>query len=220
MPSIFCIETSSAVCSVALIKNGRWVGGIDNHDYNVHAQYLTTHIVQLLEQHQLNIKHINAIAIGSGPGSYTGLRIAASVAKGLCYAANIPLIAIPTLNALAYAARQQLRNATYYIPMIDARRMEVYTAIFDEHLRVVLAPQAIILPHSLINPYLDNPQAVFCGNGANKIFSISNSQATYINTTALNFSAAHLTDLALLAYQNKEFVDVAYFEPFYLKNNY
>ncbi|MBL7784707.1 MAG: tRNA (adenosine(37)-N6)-threonylcarbamoyltransferase complex dimerization subunit type 1 TsaB [Chitinophagales bacterium] len=220
MPSIICIETSSVVCSIALIKDGRWVGSIDNHDHNVHAQYLTTHIAQLLEQQQLSIKQLNAIAISSGPGSYTGLRIATSVAKGLCYAANIPLIAIPTLSALAHAAQQQFRNATYYIPMIDARRMEVYTAIFDTHLQIILAPQAIILPHLLINPYLDKPEAVFCGNGANKILSVSDFQATYINTATLNFSANHLTNLALLAYQNKEFVDIAYFEPFYLKNNY
>ncbi len=214
MPYILCIETATTNCSVALSKDGKLIQS--KEDYNTsysHAELLHVFIEEVLQQAGVALKELDAIAVSKGPGSYTGLRIGVSAAKGLCYALGIPLIAIPTLTALAH----QVQENGLIIPMLDARRMEVYSAIFDQQHQQQRATQAQILEENSFAEELAATKVYFIGNGVAKFEEICQHPNAVFIADKLP-SAKETSVLAAEKYKQKEFEDVAYFEPYYLKD--
>jgi tRNA threonylcarbamoyladenosine biosynthesis protein TsaB len=173
-------------------------------------------IDSVLKQAGLKINELNAVCISEGPGSYTGLRIGTSSAKGLCDALGIPLIAVSTLQGMAWGARGQMPDYELYCPMIDARRMEVYAAVYNHHLEIIENISNIILDEQTYSNFLSNNKVVFSGNGTTKFLPIlsKNSNAIFCNTKT---SAKYLLELGYKKYIEQNFTDLAYFEPFYLK---
>lgn len=222
MTHILCIETGTTVCSVALGNENGVLGYKEVADSKSHASELSVFIQDLLKELSFNIKDIDAIAVSKGPGSYTGLRIGVSLAKGICFALNKPLIAIGSLDSMVYGVeryiREQMINSTLvFCPMIDARRMEVYSALFDNEKNRITDVSAIIVEAETFSEQLLSKKIIFFGNGASKCKSvISNQNAIFID----NFepSACFMLPLAIKAYRDEIFEDIAYFEPFYLKD--
>lgn len=224
MAAILCIETSTEVCSVALSVDGNIVEHREDASGKNHALLLTRFAEEVMKANQRSFNQLDAIAVSGGPGSYTGLRIGVSTAKGLCYAAGLPLIAIPSLEAMAHHVAHNgsilgsLQNEQqYFCPMIDARRMEVYTAIYDQQMQPVRKIQADIIDHLSFAEILKNHKILFFGNGAGKCkSSIVHPNALFLEDVIT--SARHLAKPANEAYLQGRFVDVAYYEPFYLKD--
>ncbi|SMO83381.1 tRNA threonylcarbamoyladenosine biosynthesis protein TsaB [Saccharicrinis carchari] len=224
MALILSLETSTKVCSVCLSDKQTIVAKKQLFEANSHATHLTLFIQNLFnELPDLSMKDIDAVAVSSGPGSYTGLRIGVSVAKGICYALAKPLIAISSLECLAQAAiaHPDLQNIVdtemLYCPMIDARRMEVYTALFDSAMNLKEKVSARIIDSSSYLNRLNKHTIVFFGDGSDKCRgTIEHSNAVFIKDLAP--LASNMAGLAYKKYQNKQFEDLAYFEPFYLKN--
>ncbi|QIL42477.1 tRNA (adenosine(37)-N6)-threonylcarbamoyltransferase complex dimerization subunit type 1 TsaB [Pedobacter sp. HDW13] len=218
MAKILQIETATAVCSVALSVNGKTVSVKEEIGQNLHASKLTLFIDEVLRTAGVNYSELDAIAVSKGPGSYTGLRIGVSTAKGLCYALDKPLIAIETLKMMA--AGFQSENPEYkglICSMIDARRMEVYTSVFDITLDVLLPTEAKIIDETSFSDLLSINKVTFLGDGAAKCAAVLTHENAYFD--AANFNAAtYMSALAETAFQQRNFEDVAYFEPFYLKD--
>ncbi len=218
MALILCIETATNNCSVALAKDGVCICTYNHPLANVHAAELHGMVEKILQETELNLSKIDAVAISKGPGSYTGLRVGVSAAKGFSYALGIPLIAINTLCSLTVIAQQQKPDPkALFIPMIDARRMEVYCAVLNAKMEFIQETSALIIEE---NNFLNlNPgQAVyFFGNGAEKC-SVILEQANIHFLPNIFCCASGLTQLAEEAYQQKDFVNLAYFEPYYLKD--
>jgi tRNA threonylcarbamoyladenosine biosynthesis protein TsaB len=211
------IETSTNVCSVALSLDGSCVFLKENKDGMNHATMLSPFIEEAFQfLHKQNGK-LDAIAVSGGPGSYTGLRIGVSTAKGLCYGLNIPLIAVSTLQIMTLAALAvKLDKNLLYCPMIDARRMEVYAAFYDVNAEIVRNIQADIIDSESYTEILSKSEVVFFGNGADKCkTTLTHPNAQFIDD--IYPSAKFMIPLAEKAFKNSTFVDVAYFEPFYLK---
>ncbi|MBK0404952.1 tRNA (adenosine(37)-N6)-threonylcarbamoyltransferase complex dimerization subunit type 1 TsaB [Adhaeribacter sp. BT258] len=219
MALILSLETSSTVCSVALAQSGRLIGASELRLEKSHSSHITVLIQQLLENAGFTEKELSAVAVSGGPGSYTGLRIGTSTAKGLCYALNIPLIAISTLHALALQTIKFTANASEYLfcPMIDARRMEVYTALLTSSLQEVLPDQAKVLDETSFRKELENQKIIFFGNGAAKFEAIIGSVANAFFLKNVIPAAEAVSELAWQQYQVAQFEDVAYYEPFYVK---
>lgn len=219
MAIILNIETSTSVCSVAIGKEGKVISSIETAEQNTHASKLTLFIEEVLKETGLKIRDLDAIAVSSGPGSYTGLRIGYSTAKGLCYAADKPLITVSTLQALAYGAKS-LRNddeKTFYCPMIDARRMEVYCSLYDSRLEEKMPIQAKILDEgSFADSFAASQSIVFCGNGAFKVPEIINSPFSIIENTAC--SAKNMVFFSYDSFKKVIFEDIAYSTPLYVKS--
>ena len=221
MSVILCIETATSVCSVALSKEGSLFGHKETQIGNSHAEIITVFIDELIKASGLNYSDLSAIAVSKGPGSYTGLRIGVSTAKGLCYALDIPLISIPTLLTLSIGAEKKYGDQgalpVLFCPMIDARRMEVYSAIYDINLKQVRETKAEIITADSFSKELENNRMVFFGDGAAKCRDfVTHPNAVFYDD--IFPSAQNMTNLAYTAYQNKQFEDVAYFEPYYLKD--
>lgn len=224
MALILIIETSTEVCSVSLIKDGILFDFIESDEGQNHARLVTVFAENLLSRNNLKSKELAAVAISKGPGSYTGLRIGASTAKGICYAGNIPLIAVGTLEAMAkYVALNleqfgiQDNKLALFCPMIDARRMEVYSMLLDKQGTILNPITAEIIDESFLEHELTNNQVVFFGNGSEKCEKVIKSpNALFLPN--IKASAQHMTELVWEAYNNNQFEDVAYFEPFYLKD--
>jgi tRNA threonylcarbamoyladenosine biosynthesis protein TsaB len=224
MALILSLETSTKVCSVCLSNNEEIIAKKELFEANSHATHLTVFIQDLFsELSKYSLKDIDAIAVSSGPGSYTGLRIGVSVAKGLCYALKKPLIAITSLEALVYAAfnNEELMNKinsnTLFCPMIDARRMEVYTTLFDAEMKMQKNISAEIIDENSFHDVLTNHQVVFLGDGSEKCKEIiKHKNAVFLDGEAP--LASNMVKIASLKYANNQFEDVAYFEPFYLKD--
>jgi tRNA threonylcarbamoyladenosine biosynthesis protein TsaB len=218
MTHILCIETATEICSVAIAKNGETIALVEDTLGNNHASQLHILVAKALEQSNLHFSDLQAVAVSKGPGSYTGLRVGVSAAKGYCYALQIPLIAINTLQSLASGFWQN--NPTYsglVCPMIDARRMEVYCALFNQTLHEVLPTQAKIIDEKSFAEQLSQNQIIFIGNGAAKCEnSIIFSNAHFENEIRCN--ASDLSLLTQKAFNQKKYQDVAYFEPYYLKD--
>lgn len=215
MPYILNIETASTNCSVALSKNGETL--VLKEDYNSsysHAESLHVFIDSVFKQAGIKPEAIDAVAISRGPGSFTGLRIGVSAAKGLCFALNKPLIAVDTLTALAH---QVPANSGFVVPMLDARRMEVYACVFDTAFQQVRAIEAQILTEASFESYLDQDKVYFIGSGVEKTKPIINHPNAVFITGKLP-SANEMGQLATAKYKIGAFEDVAYFEPFYLKD--
>lgn len=216
MSLILCIETTSKNCSVALVEDSELLGLKETEEEGyTHAENLSLFIDLTLKESNKDYTDLSALAISEGPGSYTGLRIGAATAKGICYALNIPLIAINTLSVLAKVMRS-MNAADYYCPLIDARRMEVYTAVFNEELECMVEPRAKILDENSFSTFLKNGKVSFVGSGAFKFSElVSHKNAVFLKTFSL--SAKFMIEEANEKFKNKEFEDIAYFEPFYLK---
>lgn len=222
MNTILNIDTSTTVCSVALSAEGECLSMRKDESGNNHSRVIGVFTQQLLQDADSNGWKVAAVALSQGPGSYTGLRIGTSFAKGLCYGMNIPLIAIPTLKIMAWAVAQRLKAEGVHTdallcPMIDARRMEVYSAVYDMELNEAEAVSAKIIDQESFSDLLANRKIYFFGNGSNKCKdAITSHNATFID--GVNPLATDMAVMAHEAYNKKEFADVAYFEPFYLKD--
>tara|TARA_B110000259_G_scaffold31271_1_gene34229 strand:- start:1241 stop:1957 length:717 start_codon:yes stop_codon:yes gene_type:complete len=212
---ILHIETSTKNCSVSIAKSGELISlkEINNGAYS-HSEMLHPLIKEALLESKLTIKEIEAIAVGKGPGSYTGLRIGISAAKGLCFANDIPLISINSLEILAHSTTI---DKGYIIPMIDARRMEVYSAIYDESYTLIRETKADIIDEHSFCDKLQNHTVYFLGDGAEKCKeTIVHKNAVFIKNAFP--SAKEMTQLSYDKYKENKTEDIAYFEPFYLKN--
>lgn len=220
MAVILQIETATTVCSVALAKDGELIAFKQLDERNIHAEIITLFIDELIAGAGLQYKDIDAVAVSSGPGSYTGLRIGVSTAKGLCFAIDKPLIAVETLAAMAQGiiAEGNIDSQTLLCPMIDARRMEVYTALFDVKGNVVKPTSAEIIDQGSFAGQLKDHKILFFGDGAEKCREVlsMNTNAQFISGFAN--SATYLTKKAAEKFANGQFEDVAYFEPYYLKD--
>ncbi len=218
MPNIIHIETSTSVCSAALSTDGLVKCHFENFDGPSHATLLGVYVKQVMEYARDKEIKIDAVAVSCGPGSYTGLRIGVSEAKGLCFGLNVPLIAVPTLELLTCSAlfRNYFEEDVLYCPMIDARRMEVYSAIYDNALNCVKPVGAYIVDENTFAEDLKSNKIVFFGDGAEKCKAVIN----HPNAIFLDKVVPLATDMLALAdraFLNGKFEDVAYFEPFYLK---
>ena len=216
---ILHIETSTAVCSVALSKGLQLLALREDCEGRKHARQLAVFIDEILKDNQVSVSQLDAIAVSEGPGSYTGLRVGVSTAKGICYGAQKPLIAVNSLQSLACLAIEKHllpTNDCLIVPMIDARRMEVYTAVFDASGKAVQATEAKIIDASSYCAMLSQHKLVFLGDGAEKCRDIViHENATFVAQQA---SASGMIKPALEAFTRQQFVDTAYFEPFYLKD--
>lgn len=212
---ILCIETATTNCSVAIFNGTDCIAlKEDAASGYSHNEQLHLFIKEVCHEAGINLNQLQAIAVSKGPGSYTGLRIGVSAAKGLCYALSIPLIAIETLRILGYSA---LGSADFIIPMIDARRMEVYSCVLDRNCHPLDSADAEILKESSYATYLEKGAVSFVGNGVEKWQAVcTHSNAKYI--AGVLPSAREMGILSHELFLKKEFVDVAYFEPYYLKD--
>lgn len=217
---ILQIETATQVCSAALSADGETLASMDVDEPNVHASRLTLMVEELLQKTGLVFGDLSAVAVSKGPGSYTGLRIGVSTAKGLCYATDLPLIGIDTLAGMAagFVADRPIAGNTRLCPMVDARRMEVYTAVFDNQLQLIAPAAAVIVDeHSFAYLGADHRLALF-GSGADKLVELFRGDARFDVVSGFKNSARHWSGLAYRAYREQQFEDVAYFEPYYLKD--
>jgi tRNA threonylcarbamoyladenosine biosynthesis protein TsaB len=215
MALILSIESATSVCSVALHRNGEFLGLMELNQENVHAKKLMLLIESLFHRLELNTKDLHAVAVSSGPGSYTGLRIGVSIAKGLSFAHDIPLIGIDTLSALAYQVIPICVNGDVIVPMLDARRMEIYMSIVASNGEIIEASQPLVVEDNPFLKYLNKGKVYFIGDGVEKLRGILDHQNAFF-PNVLN-SSRSIGGLAFVKYQKKEFEDLAYFEPNYLK---
>jgi tRNA threonylcarbamoyladenosine biosynthesis protein TsaB len=212
---ILNIETATTNCSVSLSNQGETFALLeDNSKEYSHAERLHVYIEKLLAENNIEPKELEAIAVSKGPGSYTGLRIGVSAAKGLCFALNKPLISVSTLEALAHQVK--IENGLI-IPMLDARRMEVYSAIFDKDYSEVRQVEAQILEANSFVEYLEKGPVYFIGNGVEKSKNIIQHKNAHFIENKLP-SSNEMSLIAYNKYKKNDIEDVAYFEPFYLKD--
>ena len=216
MGLILCLETTTKACSVALSRDGQCISikEIVSEKYS-HSENLTVFVESILKSAGISVNQLDAVAFSVGPGSYTGLRIGCSTAKGLCYSLDIPLISIDTLEAMTHAMEGY--KVDLYCPMLDARRMEVYTALFDKDKSKITETEAKIITDESFENELKSNKILFFGDGAEKCKStITSPNAEYVD--GFYPTAKSMAQLAEKKFVNKDFVDVAYFEPFYLKD--
>lgn len=226
MSLILCIETGTDICSAALARNGELLALRESSGGQDHARKLALYIDELLKANDYDPEDLDAVAVGKGPGSYTGLRIGASTAKGICYGLSIPLIGVGSLEALTNVAAEDYEAGIIEVqnwetaklcPMIDARRMEVYAQVFDPAITPLSEPEAHIIEADSFSEHIGNDgEFVIFGNGAEKCVDIlPKDGVTYVAVTP---SARGLVKPAYEAFRGARFEDVAYFEPFYLKD--
>ncbi|PQB05129.1 tRNA (adenosine(37)-N6)-threonylcarbamoyltransferase complex dimerization subunit type 1 TsaB [Aureitalea marina] len=214
MTRILCLETASTNCSVALSVDGSVAAFKEDNGRNYsHSESLHVFIEQMLDQAGVSLSELGAIAVSKGPGSYTGLRIGVSAAKGLCFSLDIPLIAIPTLDNLA----MQVDAEGLIVPMLDARRMEVYTAVYDQDHQILEPTRAQVLGGDSFSDQLEKGKMTFLGGGAVKFKEICEHPNAVFNTE-LQPSARAMASKAQKFFDSERFEDVAYFEPYYLKD--
>lgn len=219
MSCILNIETSTNVCSVALSQDGVCLYEDVNMEGPSHAQVLAGYVKDAVSFADSHAIPIDAIAISKGPGSYTGLRIGVSEAKGVAYGRDAKLLSVPTLKLLTVPillGHEELPEYALLCPMIDARRMEVYCALYDRALNEVIQTQALVIDSDSFKEYLDKQPIYFMGNGADKcVETIQHPNAHFIKNIVPR--AKNMIPLAEMAMAKEQFEDVAYFEPFYLK---
>ena len=216
MSILLNIETSAQLCSVCISKGAEVIAIQESAERLVHAAKITQFIEECTQQAQISLKDLDAVVLSKGPGSYTGLRVGSSVAKGICYALNKPLIGINTLRQIAHATHQKLGLEAVYCPMIDARRMEVYSAQYSANNEELVATQAIIIEENSFDELLKTIDVlVLSGDGADKCKTVIQSEQIIYDDTQC--SARFLVPLGKKAYEEKRFEDIAYFSPFYFK---
>ena len=220
MSCILNIETSTEICSVAVCQDGAVIFEKTNNEPNSHTKFLASFVDEAISFADSHAIPLDAVAVSAGPGSYTGLRIGVSTAKGICYGRNIPMIAIPTLKTLCVKPllNDDIEDDNALLcPMIDARRMEAYTAIYDRALNEVRKVQADIIEANTYDEWLDKGLVYFFGNGAEKCKDvIKHPNARFIDNIVP--TATSMLPLVELAIAKSDYVDVAYFEPFSFKD--
>jgi len=216
MSLILNIDTAVDAASVCLSKNEDIVALAVNENQKSQAGWLHQVIDEILKKNRLKPRELDAVAVSIGPGSYTGLRVGLAAAKGLCYALQIPLITVSSLKILAFSVRDK---ATALIcPMIDARRMEVFTALYDKDLQEKMPAHPLIIDENSFTNLLSSSAILFCGNGSKKLQPlISNINASFSNSSS---NASHLSTLSQKCFLKKEFANLAYTEPLYIKEFY
>lgn len=216
--TILQIETATQVCSAAISQDGKTIALKEEMASNIHAGSLTLFIQSVMDTAGLKFSALDAIAVSKGPGSYTGLRIGVSTAKGLCFALDKPLIGIDTLQMMAEGfLKAEPAHEGLICSMIDARRMEVFTAVFDAQLDYVSPVEAKIIDEDSFKSLLTANKLTFIGDGAAKCAETLTHENAHFSTANYN-SAGNMSHLAMQAYTQGKFEDVAYFEPFYLKD--
>ena len=220
MERLILIETSTALCSAALAEDGVITSYRESSAPKAHASLTAVFIQEMLEEKGLTIADCDAVCVSKGPGSYTGLRVGVSTAKGLCFGSGKPLIAISTLDILV-AQAQIPDNLKYIVPMVDARRMEVYAAVYEiagqagNDVRQITETAPAIIDENSYSDILEKGMVLFIGDGAGKCADvIKHPNATFLQCWP---KAAAMHEPAMKPYKEKRFEDVAYFEPFYLK---
>jgi|KBSSwiS6_1023812.scaffolds.fasta_scaffold00738_5 tRNA threonylcarbamoyladenosine biosynthesis protein TsaB len=221
MSLLLHIDTAVENASLCISKDGSLLKIAENKNQKDHAAWIHLAIEKLMKETAYSLKDLNAIAVSNGPGSYTGLRVGLATAKGLCYALNIPLITLSTLEVMTYSAiktidSRLITNDFLYCPMIDARRMEVFTALHDKDLKTIQAPHARVIDEKSFDEDLTMHKILFFGNGADKSKPfIKHSNALFEN---IEHNASHMIELAEQKTKVKAFADIAYAEPFYIKD--
>ena len=215
---ILGIETATKICSVAVSKGKKLLALREEGGEYSHAEKLNSFIEDCLKQAKISMQQIDAVAVSKGPGSYTGLRIGVSTAKGLCYALNKPLISVDTLQAMALKMKSENTDVDLYCPMLDARRMEVYTAFYNQKNEKVEEISAKIIDEQSFNEELKTKKVIFFGDGAEKCKEVlaNNSNAVFSDNGLP--SAQFINEIASEKLENNQLEDVAYFEPYYLKD--
>ena len=219
-PILLHIETATDVCSVALSRGAEVIGLKEEAGGNNHAKHLLPFVDEVLKQGGCTVSDLNGVAVSIGPGSYTGLRIGVSTAKGIAYTAGIPVMAISTLESIAQGAKQLWMESNeedvQFVPMIDARRMEVFTTRFDFDMNLLEEISSKIVDENTFAELLSEQKVLFCGNGMPKCRELLSvyPNARFVDTPV---SAKNMLPAALKKWQNNDFENVAYFEPFYLK---
>lgn len=224
---LLLIDTTTDLCSVALTQDKKIIATLEADEVNAHSTALSELIVSVLQQNKLTVSDLYAVVLSSGPGSYTGLRIGAAMAKGLCFASDIRLVSVSTLQALAETARLaqvnlgQSTSDSLFIPMLDARRMEVYTALFDGEATPLNSVAAVVVEPDFIETITavaggsEPHKIILCGNGAEKCLPLLAHRS--IEYMTIRCHASNLLSLALKKIERGDFEDIAYYEPFYLK---
>ena len=229
MALILCLETATEVCSVALFRDDTLLGLKESSARNVHSSMLTLFIESITGETGSSLANLDAIAVSMGPGSYTGLRIGVATAKGLCYALGKPMIAVPTLGSMAAGMNYELKikncngesecdGEVLFCPMIDARRMEVYCAVYNGRGIEVEEVMAEIIDENSFGHLLVHHRVVFGGEGAEKCKTVLESHPNAMFMDGFRASARHMNSLAMARFNGAEFENLAYFEPFYLKD--
>ncbi|CAN5241685.1 tRNA (adenosine(37)-N6)-threonylcarbamoyltransferase complex dimerization subunit type 1 TsaB [soil metagenome] len=219
MSHILNIHTATGTAIVNLSKNGRTIATKSNQNQKEHAVFLHPAIDDILASQQLTPKHLDAVCVTEGPGSYTGIRVGLSAAKGLCFALDIPMITLNTLYAMACTAAHEMRDAqAFYCPMIDARRMEVYTALYDYHLNEIIAPRAEILDLSSLKSIISDRHVFFSGDGCHKIKEWMEVGGQQMLKTEI--ASDVLSEISFFYFNKKKFANIAYSKPLYLKEFY
>jgi len=222
---ILTIDTATDQASVCLSQDGNVLGALINENQKDHAAWIQVAINTLLKERGISMQQVKAVAVTEGPGSYTGLRVGMATAKGLCFALQIPLITVNTLKVMACAAITQwlpLPNQTMQValcPMIDARRMEVFTAVYNDQLQELIAPKALILDPLSFKEELNNQSLICFGNGAMKWKNISRFPNVIFIDEKIDMGKG-LAKMAADQYLTRNFADLAYAEPVYLKEFY
>ena len=216
MSTLLHIDTAIQLGSICISNDDRSLGVKINHSQNDHAAWLQPSILALLQEHDIKLKNLDAIAVSAGPGSYTGLRVSMATAKGLCYVLQKPLILVSTLKMMAVKALEI--DAEFFCPMIDARRMEVFTAVYDRYLNELVKPHNCILSECNFLNLLDEGRFVFFGNGSNKFKPLVSHQNAIFKE--LETTAEQMVGLAHQSMKKNEFAELAYCEPLYGKEFY
>lgn len=219
---ILCLETATPSCSVALVHKSEVLAFEEDPKGQNHSEKITLFIESVMKRSGIAYNDLDAVAVSMGPGSYTGLRIGVSTAKGLCYAVSKPLIAIPTLEAMVYGmVRTRLAmfpDNSILIPAIDARRMEVYAAIFDNNLNKIKDTEAVIIDKNSFSDLKKDHNLYLFGDGADKCAELFENDDRITVIKEFHCSAKYMNVIAQRKLDAQDFVDVAYFEPFYLKD--
>lgn len=214
---ILSLETATSVCSVALHDQGQLRGHAFNAKEQTASSELAVIIKSVLQESGVHQRELKAVAVSSGPGSFTGLRIGVATAKGLCFALDVPLISINTLLILSRAAHAQVNDEPIFCPMIDARRMEVYCMLVDKRLNVIKPTHALVVDETSFAEELKRGRVLFFGNGAAKCQGVIKSgNAVFLEDVVLD--AANMGGLAMEKFNSQSFEDLSGFEPFYLKD--
>ena len=220
MPYILNIHTATEEAIVNICDGEKILATLYNNDPKHHATFLHTAIKEILEGVKIAPKHLNAVGVTRGPGSYTGIRVGLAAAKGLCFALNIPLITINTLEVMAHSLKSEIQDAdALYCPMIDARRMEVFTAIYDFNLREVFAPRAVILDSSIFSSIAQGKKLIFSGNGCIKLRDNNELLNTEFHPK-ITITSKSLASCGEFKFSNANFDDIAYSSAEYLKEFY
>lgn len=218
MALILNIDTATEKASICLAQDGKALALAENPTQKDHATWLHPAIERMMKDTGYRLRDLQAVAVTAGPGSYTGLRVGMAAAKGFCFALDIPLIAEDTLRTMAFAAKEQLPDADLLCPMIDARRMEVFTAIYQSDGTNLLPSTAMIVDANSFDPWLQKQSVSFFGDGSGKCKPlIINPRAHF---REVNYHAGYLGYVAFLRYLRKEFTGLAYSEPAYTKEFY